>query len=226
MTRRTSRARGPATRFRTLLVLALAGVFAVAACSSSSSSSSSSGAKSGTLQLWLGGVLTTSTPGSAYRNWVDNVITRFQSKYPGTKVEVTLLPANNDQLAAKVESAFASHSVPDVMMLYSGAYTTVYQQGLMHLNSLINSTPGFYKSYSGWNLSCENLNCKGGSGVTRGVPTDLVGFLLFYNKKLFATAGLTKAPAAWSQLLAGCHTLKSKGIQKFLVREMVAGAVR
>jgi ABC-type glycerol-3-phosphate transport system substrate-binding protein len=70
-----------------------------------------------------GRVLTTSTPGSAYRNWVDNVITRFQSKYPGTKVEVTLLPANNDQLAAKVESAFASHSVPDVMMLYSGAYT-------------------------------------------------------------------------------------------------------
>ena len=135
MTYRTAhQALRPVTRFRTLLVLALAGLFAVTACSSSSSSSS--GTKSGTLQLWLGGVLTTSTPGSAYRNWVDNVISRFQSKYPGTKVDVTLLPANNDQLAAKVESAFASHSVPDAMMLYSGAYTTVYQQGLMHLYRL------------------------------------------------------------------------------------------
>src|SRR5262245_28584342 len=179
MTHRTAhRARGPVTRFRALLALALAGVFAVAACSSGSSSSSTSGAKSGTLQLWLGGVLTTSTPGSAYRNWVDNVIARFQSKYPGTKVDVTLLPANNDQLAAKVESAFASHSVPDVMMLYSGAYTTVYQQGLMHLNSLINSTPGFYKSFSGWNLSCEHLDCKGGSGTILGVPTDLAVFFV------------------------------------------------
>ena len=182
----------------------------LAACSSSSSSSS--GAKSATLQLWLGGVLTTSTPGSAYRAWVNNVIARVEKQYPGTKVDVTLLPANNDQLAAKVESAFASHSVPDVMLLYSGAYTTVYQQGLMHLNSLVNSTPGFYKSFSGWNLSCEKLNCNGGSGTILGVPTDLDGFFLFYNKKLFAKAGLSKPPASWSQLLADCATLKSKGI--------------
>jgi ABC-type glycerol-3-phosphate transport system substrate-binding protein len=209
--RTTGRPRGLATRFRILTALALAGVFMLAACSSSSSSSSS-GAKSSTLQLWLGGVLTTSTPGSAYRAWVNNVIDRFQSQYPGTKVNVTLLPANNDQLAAKVESAFASHSVPDVMMLYSGAYTTVYQQGLMHLNSLINSTPGFYKSFSGWNLSCEHLNCNSGSGTILGVPTDLDGFFLFYNKKLFAKAGLSKPPASWSQLLADCATLKSKGI--------------
>lgn len=200
---------GLATRFRVLPALALACVFVLAACSSSSSSS---GAKSSTLQLWLGGVLTTSTPGSAYRAWVNNVVDRFQSQYPGTKVDVTLLPANNDQLAAKVESAFASHSVPDVMMLYSGAYTTVYQQGLMHLNSMINSTPGFYKSFSGWNLSCEHLNCNGGSGTILGVPTDLDGFFLFYNKKLFAKAGLSKPPASWSQLLADCATLKSKGI--------------
>jgi ABC-type glycerol-3-phosphate transport system substrate-binding protein len=201
---------GLATRLRVLTALALACVFALAACSSSSSSSG--GAKSSTLQLWLGGVLTTSTPGSAYRAWVDNVIARVQKQYPGTKIDVTLLPANNDQLAAKVESAFASHSVPDVMLLYSGAYTTVYQQGLMHLNSLVNSTPGFYKSFSGWNLSCEHLNCNGGSGTILGVPTDLDGFFLFYNKKLFAKAGLSKPPASWSQLLADCATLKSKGI--------------
>jgi ABC-type glycerol-3-phosphate transport system substrate-binding protein len=201
---------GLVTRFRVLTALALACVFVLAACSSSSSSSG--GAKSSTLQLWLGGVLTTSTPGSAYRAWVDNVIARVQKQYPGTKIDVTLLPANNDQLAAKVESAFASHSVPDVMLLYSGAYTTVYQQGLMHLNSLVNSTPGFYKSFSGWNLSCEKLNCNGGSGTILGVPTDLDGFFLFYNKKLFAKAGLSKPPASWSQLLADCATLKSKGI--------------
>ena len=202
---------GRARLSRLAVVLGVACALALAACGSSSAGTGS-GAKSTNLQVWLGGVLTTSTPGSAYRAWVNNVISRVQAAHPGTTIDVTLLPADNDQLAAKVESAFASHSVPDLMLLYSGAYTTVYQQGLLPLNKLVDSTPGFYKSYSGWNLSCENLNCKNGSGTILGVPTDLDGFFLFYNKKLFAKAGLTQAPGSWSQLLADCSKLKAKGI--------------
>jgi ABC-type glycerol-3-phosphate transport system substrate-binding protein len=201
--------RGRITRLAVALGAACA--LAVAGCGSSSTGSSG-GAKSTTLQVWLGGVLTTSTPGSAYRDWVNNVISRVQAAHPGTTIDVTLLPADNDQLAAKVESAFASHSVPDLMLLYSGAYTTVYQQGLLHLNKMVDSTPGFYNSFSGWNLSCENLNCQNGHGVILGVPTDLDGFFLFYNKKLFAQAGLTQAPSSWSELLSDCAKLKAKGI--------------
>ena len=191
-------------------MLALAGLFAVAACSSSSIHRAAGPNRALSSSGWAGS--DHATPGSAYRNWVDNVISRFKAKYPGTTFYVTLLPANNDQLAAKVESAFASHAVPDLMLLYSGAYTTVYQQGLMHLNSMIDSTPGFYKSFSGWNLSCENLNCQNGSGIDpRG--TDRPGLVfLFYNKKLFAQAGLAKPPGTWSELLSDCSTLKAKGI--------------
>src|ERR1700674_4903689 len=32
-----------------------------------------------TIDLWLGGVLTTSTPGSPYDMWVQHVITRFKA---------------------------------------------------------------------------------------------------------------------------------------------------
>jgi ABC-type glycerol-3-phosphate transport system substrate-binding protein len=182
----------------------------LAACGSSSGGGSASG--STTLQVWLGGTLTTSTPGSAYRSWVNTVISTFKKQHPGDSVNITLLPANNDQLAAKVESAFASHSVPDVMMLYTGAYTTAYQQGLLPLNSFVKATPGFYNSISGWNLSCGNLNCKNGSGTILGVPNDLEAFFLFYNKKLFAQAGISGAPTTWSGLMSDCAKLKAKNI--------------
>lgn len=190
-------------------MLGLMCVLALAACGSSGGGSGSGGT---TLQVWLGGTLTTSTPGSQYRDWVNAVIASFKKQHPGDQVNITLLPANNDQLAAKVESAFAAHSVPDVMMLYTGAYTTVYQQGLMPLNKYVDSTPGFYNSISGWNLSCTDLNCKNGSGTILGVPNDLEAFFLFYNKKLFAQAGISGAPTTWTDLMADCTKLKAKKI--------------
>jgi ABC-type glycerol-3-phosphate transport system substrate-binding protein len=203
---------------------AVAAVLAACGGSSSSSSSASSSAssaastaasttsKGATLQLWLGGILTTSTPGTPYLKWVDEQIARFKAAEPGSNVQITLLPADNDQLAAKVESAFAADKVPDVMMLYSGAYTTAYTNGLLPLNKYVNATSGFYGSMSNWDLSCTDFNCQGGSGTILGVPTDDGGFFLFYNKALLAKAGITGAPSTFSQLLSDCSALKGKGI--------------
>jgi raffinose/stachyose/melibiose transport system substrate-binding protein len=192
--------------------LGLTCALALAACGGSSSGGGGSTSGSTTLQVWLGGTLTTSTPGSLYRSWVNAVIAEFKQQHPKDQVNITLLPANNDQLAAKVESAFAAHSVPDVMMLYTGAYTTAYEQGLEPLNKDVDSTSGFYNSISGWNLSCKSLNCDNGQGTILGVPNDLEAFFLFYNKKLFAQAGLSGPPTSWSDLLSDCAKLKAKNI--------------
>jgi ABC-type glycerol-3-phosphate transport system substrate-binding protein len=195
---------------------------ALAACGGSSNSSSASASaaakpssKGATLQLWLGGILTTSTPGTPYLKWVDEQIARFKAAEPGSNVQITLLPADNDQLAAKVESAFAADKVPDVMMLYSGAYTTAYTNGLLPLNKYVNATPGFYASLSNWDLSCTNFNCQNGSGTILGVPTDDGGFFLFYNKSLLAKAGITTPPSTFAQMLSDCTALKAKGIVPF-----------
>jgi raffinose/stachyose/melibiose transport system substrate-binding protein len=202
------------------LLAACAATVLLAACGGSSSSSSSASAsaaantssKGATLQLWLGGILTTSTPGTPYLKWVDQQIARFKAAEPGSNVQITLLPADNDQLAAKVESAFAADKVPDVMMLYSGAYTTAYTTGLLPLNKYVKATPGFYASMSNWDLSCASLNCQNGSGTILGVPTDDGGFFLFYNKALLAKAGITGPPTTFTQLLSDCTALKGKGI--------------
>lgn len=165
-----------------------------------------------TLEVWLGGVLTTATPETSYRKWVDEQVARFKQAHPDVEVNLTLLPANNDQLAAKVQSAFAAGQVPDVMMLYSGAYTTAYADGLTPLNAYIDATPGFYDSMSEWDLSCTDLACKGGKGTIVGVPQDQYGFYLFYNKDLFAKAEITAPPRTYDELYAVCEKLKAKGI--------------
>jgi ABC-type glycerol-3-phosphate transport system substrate-binding protein len=116
---------------RRLAALALATtVLGLAGCGGSSSpapSTATSAAPASTkpeaatpLDLWLDGILTTATPGTPYEAWANNVIKRFKDANPGSDVKITLLPSNNDQLAAQVQAAFASKTAPDVMMLTPG----------------------------------------------------------------------------------------------------------
>ena len=165
-----------------------------------------------TIDLWLGGILTTSTPGSPYDAWVQHVITRFKAANPGSDVKVTLLPADNGQLAAQVQAAFASKKVPDVMLLYSGSYTTAYQAGLMQLNDMVTATPGLYDALSGWDGSCLNFDCQGGSGKILGVPADNFAFYLWYRKDVLAKAGITDPPTTWDDMIAQCDKLVAAGI--------------
>jgi ABC-type glycerol-3-phosphate transport system substrate-binding protein len=165
-----------------------------------------------TIDLWLGGTLTTSTPGTPYNTWVEHVITRFKAAYPGSDVKVSLLPPDNGQLAAQVQAAFASKKVPDVMLLYSGAYTTVYAGGLLQLNDLVNATPGFYDSLSGWDGSCISFDCKGGAGQIVAVPSDNFAFYLWYRKDVLAKAGITEPAKTWAEMIEQCDKLVAAGI--------------
>jgi raffinose/stachyose/melibiose transport system substrate-binding protein len=216
---RRLRLRGHRITATMLLVVAAA---LLAACGSSGSSSSASTSapastaaatpKPGTISLWLAGLFATATPGTPYRKWIDAQTARFVTAYPGSKVNVTLLPANNDQFSAKLQAAFSAHQVPDVMLIYSGGYTTPYIPSLLQLNSYVNQTPGMYSSISNWDLSCSNLDCQGGQGQIYGVPIDFGTYGLFYNKALLTKAGLSAPPTTFDQLLADCSTLKAHGI--------------
>ena len=51
-------------------------------------------------------------------------------------------------------------------------------------------------------------------GKTYGVPLHLSSWVVFYNKALFARAGVTP-PATWAALLADCDRLKAAGVTPF-----------
>src|SRR3954447_2662579 len=199
-----------------MLAAATLAVAALAGCGGSSSSNDSSSAggsvntkpASGTLDVWLAGLFAGATPGSAYRKWIDAQDQRFEQAYPGSKVNITLLPANNDQFSAKLQAAFTAHQVPDLMLIYSGGYTTPYIPSMLQLNSYIDKSSGMYDSISNWDLSCADLDCQEGKGQIYGVPIDFGSYALFYNKSLLKKAGV-QPPKTFDDLLSACTALKA-----------------
>ena len=169
-----------------------------------------------TIELWLGGILSTATPGTSYIQWVNDTITRFKSLFPGSDVNITLLPQNNDQAAAQVAAALSAGNAPDVMMLYSGTMTSAYLSKLTTLNSYINATPGFYDSLTSWDASCQNFDCQNGQGVIFGVPSDVNVYANFYRKDLFAKAGIASPPTTWDQVFADCAKFKQIGVYGYI----------
>jgi len=58
-------------------------------------------------------------------------------------------------------------------------------------------------------ITKSNLSLK---GQLMGVPLTFVGLLVYYNKKVFADAGITEFPKTYDEFLALCDNLKSKKI--------------
>jgi raffinose/stachyose/melibiose transport system substrate-binding protein len=201
-----------------LLVTVLA--LFVAACGddddSDSGSSGSSGetakAKPGTLDLWVGGNFAGATPGTPYREWLDSQISRFKAENKGSDVKITLLSTDNEQVAAKLQAAFQARRAPDMMLFYSGGYTTPYENQLLALNPYFDKTPGFFDSLSGMDLSCQDLDCEGGKNTIIAVPQDFGTYGLFYNKAMFKKAGVQAPIEDWDGLLEACDKLKASGV--------------
>jgi raffinose/stachyose/melibiose transport system substrate-binding protein len=197
----------------TLVCAALLVAGAAFAAQAGSGATGKKAAAGGSLTVWLSGTYAGATPGSTYRKWLDGIKARYEKTYPGSKVTFVLTPINNAQFTAQIAAAFASKRVPDAMLVYSGGYTTPYMlSSLDKLNSFVDQTPGFYKSQTAWDLSCLGLNCKNGKGDIYGIPNDQGTYGLFYNKALFAKAGVAAPPTTYAQLLADCKKFKAKGI--------------
>lgn len=197
----------------TLVCAALLVAGAAFAAQAGSGATGKKAAAGGSITVWLSGTYAGATPGSTYRKWLDGIKARYEKTYPGSKVTFVLTPINNAQFTAQIAAAFASKRVPDAMLVYSGGYTTPYMlSSLDKLNSFVDQTSGFYKSQTAWDLSCLGLNCKNGKGDIYAIPNDQGTYGLFYNKALFAKAGVAAPPTTYAQLLADCKKFKAKGI--------------
>ena len=126
---------------RAAAVAAAVLVGALTATAGLAASSSHKSAKAGgSITVWLSGTYAGATPGSTYRKWLDAIATRYKAKYPGSSVKFVLTPINNAQFTAQIAAAFASKRVPDVMLVYSGGYTTPYMlSSLQKLNDRLNA---------------------------------------------------------------------------------------
>ena len=177
------------------VALASAAALALVGCSSSGSSGGGSGTT--TLKLVVADYVT-SASGPSAKYW-DTIISAFEKSHPDIKVDVTAIPWTNfDQ---QVQTMIQNKQYPDIT---EGDYFSNYaQDGLLYSAADVLSNPGnllpAFKTQGTYN------------GTQYGMPFTTSSRTLFYNKKLFAAAGITAAPQTWADVEADAAKIKKLG---------------
>ena len=168
------------------IALASAGALALAGCGSSGSGTSAAGGGTTTLKLVVADYGT--GPANTSSKYWATIVTAFEKANPDIKVNVTTIPWTNfDQ---EVQTMIQNKQYPDIT---EGDYFSNYaQDGLLYPASDVLSNPG--------NL-LPAFKAQGTySGTQYGMPFTTSSRTLFYNKKLFAQAGIMSAPKTWADV--------------------------
>jgi multiple sugar transport system substrate-binding protein len=181
-------------------VLAAAATLALAACGSgggSSAGGASSGGGTTTLKLVIADYGT--GPSNASATYWDGIVTAFEKAHTDIKVNVTSIAWTNfDQ---EVQTMIQNKQYPDIT---EGDYFSNYaQDGLLYSASDVLSNPGnllpAFKAQGTYN------------GVQYGMPFTTSSRTLFYNKNLFAQAGISAAPQTWADVQADAGKIEKLG---------------
>ncbi|MCX4906615.1 ABC transporter substrate-binding protein [Streptomyces sp. NBC_00878] len=137
---------------------------------------------------------------SSQKYW-DRLTKAYEAKNPGVKVEVSVYSWND--VDAKVKKMVADGHAPDMAQI--GAYADYAAKGqLYEADDLLSIDT--QADFVGRLTEAGELD-----RTQYGMPFASSTRLLFYNKKLFADAGLTP-PRSWSRLAADAQVLKSRGV--------------
>ncbi|MEY2934005.1 MAG: hypothetical protein RL033_4754 [Pseudomonadota bacterium] len=128
----------------------------------------------------------------------------FEAAHPGVKINIT--PLENEAFKAKLTTVTQAGNPPDLFASWGGgALAQQVQAGLLRELS------GDLKAFLS-NVSPSGVKLYEVEGKQYGVPVDLgmVGF--WYNKELFAKAGVKSTPKTWGELLEVVKQLKAANI--------------
>lgn len=130
----------------------------------------------------------------------EDVARRFEAADPDIKADVQVV--NWNDIDAQVKTMLQSGNVPDV--LQTGGYADKVADGLLHKVEEVLSPA------TRDNLVDTFAEAGEVDGVQYGIPFVSSARALFYNKKLFADAGLTEPPKSWADLRAAAEAIKKK----------------
>jgi ABC-type glycerol-3-phosphate transport system substrate-binding protein len=133
---------------------------------------------------------------------IDPLLRQFEAEHPGVTVRMEQLTWQSG--LEKITAAIASGNVPDLCELGS-----TWMPRMLHGNVLVDWSAGvadLRDSLSGWAI------CSLGDAIY-GVPWVLGTRALFYNKALFARAGLdsTRPPETWVELREAATRIHALG---------------
>ncbi|MFI7297424.1 ABC transporter substrate-binding protein [Streptomyces sp. NPDC050121] len=142
-----------------------------------------------------------SSANSSKKYW-DQLVKAYEKDHPGVTVEVTVYSWND--VDAKVKAMVDAGKAPDMAQI--GAYSDYAAEDLLYRAGDVLSIP----------VEADFVAQLAGAGKVRGVqygmPFASSTRLLFYNKTLFAKAGLTP-PTTWAELAKDAKALKEEGVK-------------
>ncbi len=180
------------------VALASAAALALAACSSGGGGSPAGG-NGGTTTLKLVVADYGTGPSNTSSKYWATIVSAFEAAHSNIKVNVTTIPWTN--FDSQVQTMVQNKNYPDIT---EGDYFSNYaQDGLLYPASDVLSDPSnllpAFKAQGTYN------------GVQYGMPFTTSSRTLFYNKKLFAQAGIMSAPQTWADVEADAAKITKLG---------------
>jgi ABC-type glycerol-3-phosphate transport system substrate-binding protein len=137
-----------------------------------------------------------------------NLATAFTAANPTIKINVVSQPASN--YFSLLQAAAISKNGPDLAVMWTGLYALQYSS---YLVSLKGNVPAMdLARMEGLNWMSPGLT---GTSDPLVLPLETQFYIGFYNKSLFARAGIKSVPTDWSQLFAACTKLKAIHVTPF-----------
>jgi len=178
-----------------------AALIALGGCSSSSSSPSASGSSGGAVTLNFYGADYGTGPANSTTKYWNDVAAAFHAANPNITVKVQTVDWTD--FPTKVAALIQNKQYPDIL---EGNPAPPYAQSgliypvsdVMSQSTISNLIPKFLKDgqYQGTNY---------------GMPFTTSTRAMYYNKKIFAQAGIAAPPKTWAELQTDAAKIKAKG---------------
>ncbi|EKX60685.1 extracellular solute-binding protein [Streptomyces ipomoeae] len=139
---------------------------------------------------------------SSQKYW-DALVEAYEKDHPRVKIDVTVLSWND--VDREVKKMVAAGEAPDMAQV--GTYADYASAGELYEVDDLLSIP-VQANFLG-----QLANAGKVKRVPYGMPFAASTRVLFYNKKLFADAGITDAPTNWSELAADAEALDKAGVE-------------
>jgi multiple sugar transport system substrate-binding protein len=133
---------------------------------------------------------------------LQSVVDTFNRTHPNIHIDYSVI---NGDYATAMTARFAAHNPPDVFYVDSSVLSTWARQGVLQpLNSFIKSSKYDTTKFFPGLLSAFKVG-----KTTYGFPKDWSPLAMEINTKMFAQAGIKKAPRTWAELTAAAKKLAS-----------------
>jgi raffinose/stachyose/melibiose transport system substrate-binding protein len=139
----------------------------------------------------------------------------YMAAHPNVNIEITVL--ENEAFKTKLTTVMQSGEPPDIFQSWGGGVMNEYANAGL----LKDITPDLDADGGAWRntFAPGALGVYAYKGLNYGVPWDMGMIGFWYNKELFAQAGIDAPPTTWTEFLDDVTKLKAAGITPIALGE-------